>query len=334
MHPSSPARRVFSAWQPTRWPVIALLALAASAPARAEQGSEDELLRWVPALAFSFDNLGHKASGAIQTNNVQGPPLTDGGCLVTVLGTPSRNGTLCPDSPFPVTNPSSSTDTDIVPIVNASLELSTPRLFRALFSPRLFVHGDAAISFAFERNLAGERKPGPFFTDPLQPTDFDIAEGSVGGQGSRAKLQLRPFVIGAGGGIAFTMSLFGRTLRLKPSFEYLREEFDLIASVHRAVKQRSPTISFGDFRLIDLHTSSTETLHGLGGGLELELDASRFGPLGMSIFILGRGYRYTGNLNHTFYQANQYGEAAVWRFELDPWSWRAGVGVRFRWLPE
>jgi hypothetical protein len=342
MRPSSRARRAIFVRRPALGSTLGLLALLLAAPASAQQSREDELRRWVPAISFAFDMLGHKANGAITTNNVMGPPLTQGGCTLTRNFPPPpvtfQNGTLCPDSPFPLTTGTSSSDTDIAPLVVGSLELSTPRLFDVLFSPRLFVHGDVAGAFGFERNLAGERKPADFFVEPLdpinRPSKTDYAEGEVAGQGSRAKLQLRPFVYGAGGGIAFTTTIFGRTVRLKPSFEYLREEVDLIASVHRAVMLKSPARSLNDFRLIDLHESSKETLHGLGGGIELEIDASRLGPLGMSLFLLGRGYRFTGNLRHTLSDTNEFGESATWQFELEPWTWRAGVGVRFRWLPD
>jgi hypothetical protein len=194
----------------------------------------------------------------------------------------------------------------------------------------VFARADAAAAFAFERNLAGERSPGPFFAEV--PRDLDVKEPSVGGQGSRAKMQVRRLVVGAGAGVAFTTSFFARTIRVKPSLEYLREEVDLIASARRAVKLQDPASDLSAFRLIALEASDEQTLHGLGGGLEIEGDAGRLGPLMLSLYINGRGYRFTGNLRHTLTDTNERGETATWRFELDPWAWRAGVGARFRWL--
>ena len=43
--------------------------------------------------------------------------------------------------------------------------------------------------------------------------------------------------------------------------------------------------------------------------------------------------RYTGNLKHTFTDTTEVGEFATWRFEIDPWVWRGGLGIRFRWVP-
>jgi hypothetical protein len=311
--------------------------LLLAAPALAQSHGEDELTRWVPGISFSFDMLQHKARGQITTSNVLGPPLGQGGCAITrtFQGVPitTFNGTLCPNSEFPLTIFTSGGDTDVAPLVNASLELATPRLVAAFFSPRLFAHADAAIAFGFERTLAGERKPAPFFVDPIEPPRTEYSEGEVGGQGSRALVQLEQFVAGGGAGVAFTTALFGRTLRLKPSLEYLYEKVDLIASVHRAVKLRDPARAITDFRLIELTANDKQALHGLGAGLELEVDAARMGPVGVSVFILARAYKFTGNLHHSFNDTNEFGESANWHFDLDPWAYRGAVGARFRWIP-
>jgi hypothetical protein len=324
---------------------IAYAVWLAASPAAAEDRSEDELVRWIPGFAASFDMLQHKGRGQIQTSNVIGSPLTEGGCLLTQnvrnpnppplqIPVTTRTGTLCENSPPLIAPATSSADTDVVPLVNFSLDVLTPRLVEPFFSPRLFAHADIGISFGFERTLAGERKPGPFFVEPLPPNRAEYSEGEVAGQGSRAKMQIRPMVVGAGGGVAFTAVVFGRKLRVKPSFEYMYEEVDLIGTVHRAVKVNDPARTFNDFRQLALTADSRETLHGLGGGLEIEADAGRLGPVMMSIFVLGRGYRFTGNLNHTLQATNEFGETATWHFELDPWTYRGAVGARFRWLPE
>lgn len=331
---------------PTVRRIAAVRALAcalwlAAAPAAAEDRSEADLARWVPGLAFSYDMLQHKAHGDITTSNVLGPPQPPyfpGGCTErTPFNTPFQTGGLCTNSPLQIAPPTTGGDTDIGALVNASLELATPRLIDSFLSPRLFAHVDVAIAFGFERTLAGERKPGVFSVEPLQPNVAEYSEGQIDGQGSRAKIQLRSVVAGAGGGVAFTTDVFGHTLRLKPSVEYLYEQVDLIGAVHRAVKlSRFPRFprALSDFRLITLTEESTEDLHGVGGGLEVEMDAGRLGPVMMSIFASGRAYYFLGNLRHTFYAENEFGENATWNFALDPWSYRGAVGARFRWLPE
>ncbi|TMA23454.1 MAG: hypothetical protein E6J87_25195, partial [Deltaproteobacteria bacterium] len=150
----------------------------------------------------------------------------------------ARSGRLCDGSPLKLRPDTEGLDTDVAPLVGASLELMTPRLFDALLRPRLFAHGDAALSFGFERNLAHEGTPGPFQAPEPRIIDNDVVEVTVLGQGSRAKAQVRRLVLSGGAGVAFSFDLFGRRLRIKPSVEYLREEVELIASLRRAVKQQ------------------------------------------------------------------------------------------------
>jgi hypothetical protein len=323
------ARRVRPLARRAAFAAIAALAIAVPFRAGADEAQELELGRWAPSLAFDFDVLGERAEGAIQTNNVNEVPAP-------FCGITNQDQFGCPNSPLEITPSSASDDTSVAPIVGLSLELMTPRLLEDYFSPRLFAHVDAGISFGFERNAAGERAPGPFFADPLSPSEFDIAELSVAGQGSRAKFQVKPWVFGAGAGVAFTSTVFERTIRVKPSFEYFRHEIDLIASVRRAVKLVDPTVdlSLSGFRLIELTADSEETFDALGAGVEVEIDASRLGPFVMSVFAMGRGYKFTGNLRHTLTDVNERGEMAIWHYEFDPWMWRAGVGARFRWSPE
>jgi len=50
-------------------------------------------------------------------------------------------------------------DTSVAPLVGASLELMTPSPFDGWLRPRLFLHGDGAAAFSFERNVAGVEAP-------------------------------------------------------------------------------------------------------------------------------------------------------------------------------
>ena len=313
------------------WPARAALCFAAalamvSAPSGAAQERSEE--GWVPSFALFYDMLGNRANGAITTTDVLQPPIT------TDCREFNQDLWGCPQSPVQLTFPSAGHDTDVVPMVGASLELMTPRLLERLLAPRLFAHADGAVAFGFERNLAGERKPDAFLAETPVPPAFDIFERSVAGQGSRALIQVERWVFGAGLGAAFTANVFERTIRIKPSFEYFPHELDMISSVRRAVKQVDPASSLDDFRLIALSAEDTVTLHALGAGLELEADAGRLGPIITSLFIMGRGYRYASDLDYTFTDSNELGESATWSYEIDPWLWRAGLGIRFRWVPE
>jgi hypothetical protein len=234
-------------------------------------------------------------------------------------------------------------DTSVAPLVGASLELMTPSPFDGWLRPRLFVHGDGAAAFSFERNVGGVEAPDEFALPPgiiptqdADPTRQELEELSIVGQGSRSRIQVRRLVWSAGAGIAFGFDVLGRRLRVKPSFEYLRQELDLIGVVHRAVKLKEPVsvTSLKDFRLLSLTHEEKRSYDGIGPGLELELDAARLGPFVSSVYLMGRGYHLFGDLETTFSETNEFGETATWTFRPDRWVWRSGVGFRFRWLPE
>jgi hypothetical protein len=305
----------------------------------------------VPSFALFFDVLGQKLEGAVKTGPVLGPPLLQpgdpppGGCLDEAIG---RTGILCATSRrnhtqilFP---DDEGDDTSVTPLVGASLELMTPSLFDGWLYPRLFVHGDGAAAFSFERNVAGVEGPDDFALptgivpfDDANPEEDAVEELSIVGQGSRTRIQVRRWVWSAGAGIAFRLEVFGRRIRVKPSFEYLHQEMDLIGVVHRAVAQRQPNVNvtdLRDYRLISLTREEQESYDGIGPGLELEFDVTRLGPFQSSVYLMGRGYHLFGDLETTLSQTNEFGETATWTFDPQPWVWRAGVGFRFRWLPE
>ena len=312
----------------------------------------DESQRWAPSFALFFDALGQKLEGAVSTGPVLGPPLTlvddqgTRGCLNTATG--RRTGNLCitaRPNPNQILSPDDEgSDTSVAPLVGASLELMTPSPFDGWLRPRLFVHGDGAAAFSFERNAAGVEGPDEFGLPagiiPQQdgtPEVDKLEELSIVGQGSRSRIQVRRLVWSAGAGIAFGFDVLGRRVRVKPSFEYLRQELDLIGVVHRAVKLEEEQVSVVDlsaFRLLSLTREEKRSYDGIGPGLELEFDAARFGPFVSSIYLMGRGYHLFGDLETTFSQTNEFGESATWTFRPDRWVWRSGVGFRFRWLPE
>jgi hypothetical protein len=338
---------------------LGVLIAAAAATGVPPETERDETERWVPSFSVFFDALGQKGTGSITSGPVLGPPLDPfdteqdavlpgNGCLVTStspFGPPviTRSGTLCesfrPD-PTRIMGDSQSSDTSVAALVGGSLELMTPALFDALLRPRLFVHGDFAGAWSFERNLAGEGSPGRFafpegFVAGIPPEQDDVEELAIAGQGSRARMQVRTYVYSAGAGIAFTVDVFGHRVRIKPSFEYAHYEMDLLGVVQRAIKVRKPSgaADLSGFRQILLTSEEKESYDGIGPGLELEIDAARLGPVVPSVYIMGRGYHLFGDLEQSFTDTNQFGESATWTIEPDSWAWRSGVGVRLRWLP-
>src|SRR4030095_5144085 len=122
-----------------------------------------------------------------------------------------RTGALCPTgrgsaqgAPAPATQilgpDVEGDDTLVAPLVGLSLELMTPSLLDGWLRPRLFLHGDGAAAFSFERNVAGVEAPDEFALPPgiffnNIPADFnqDLNELSIVGQGTRTRMQVRRF---------------------------------------------------------------------------------------------------------------------------------------------
>lgn len=326
---------------------MVVLGVAVATAATASE-PRDESQRWVPSFGLFFDALGQKLDGAVTTGRVLGPPLSLGGCERSTIDGPTGTRTpgLCPTAranPTQILPDDEGDDTSVAPLVGASLELMTPSPFDGWLRPRLFLHGDGAAAFSFERNVAGVEGPGEFALPPgifiNNPQDVrqDIQELAIGGQGSRARIQVRRFVWSGGAGIAFSFDWLGRRIRVKPSFEYLHQEMDLIGVVQRAVKLEAPFVSAVDlsgFRQLSLTQKEQRSYDGIGPGLELEVDAARLGPFLSSVYLMGRGYHLLGDLETTLSATNEFGETATWTFRPDRWVWRGGVGFRFRWLPE
>jgi hypothetical protein len=219
----------------------------------------------------------------------------------------------------------------------------TPSLLDEWLRPRLFLHGDGAGSFGFERNVAGVEGPDEFalpdgiiINNPPQDFFQNLNELSIAGQGTRTRMQVKRLVWSAGAGVAFSFDWLGRRIRVKPSLEYLHQDMDLIGVVHRAVKLQTfvSVLDLSGFRLLSLTQQEQRGYDGIGPGLEIEADAARLGPFVSSVYVAGRGYKLLGDLDTTLSQTNESGETATWTFEPDSWVWRAGVGFRLRWLPE
>src|SRR5262249_13752158 len=308
-----------------------------------------------------FDILGQRSDGAVESDNFTGPPISDGGCQTSLTGARTPGPCREPVPSAPALTPNvQGTDTTTAALVKLPLELMTPRLVVELRSPRRLAHADGSLAFAFRRKPAGAGKPGAMGLPPPPtaidaPTQTNLSEDTILGQGNRAFSELQTGVFTAGAGFAFTAKLFGRTLRIKPSFEYLRQEIEFEGRANRAIQIAGNNGLQGgfrprglqDYRLLSFSASDTRIQHGIGGGLELEVDTQQIGPVLVSVFAGARAYHILGDLDVTLCSdQNQIGpsfspdacetgpgEKVVWRFEPESVAWSGGVGLRFRFVP-
>jgi len=338
--------------------VIVPLPESEDRPAPVEPEAKDETQRWVPAVGVFSGVFAQKASGTLQSGDIsyertvrtiEGPPPPQ-------VPVPQKVEVVTIEAfDEPIRPSASGDDLMVTPYVGATLELMTPGLTSVPGRPRVFLHGDAAVSFSLTRNVAKEGIPGAM-VDPEQPL---IDELLIDGQGSTTSAEVKPLVFSAGAGIAFTIDAWGRRMRIKPSFEYLREEIEVNGVVNRAIQTDTGTTGTpanndpdlpvvpaknSEFLFVELRGSKTQAFHGIGPGLEFEVDIARGGPFMLTMFFSGQAYRTLGDTKVEIVSQQTYSDPALtpdpqtlnaaWTFEKTPWIYRGSMGLRFRWLPE
>jgi hypothetical protein len=288
-----------------------------------EAQSRDESELWVPSLAITSGILVEDAEASVVSTlrANEDPPFFDGSGADTLIG----------------------------PLVSGSLELMAPAWGDHWGRPRLFAHAGAGGNFAFERDVAKEGAPGTLELPDEGLLVPPVGEpGVVSGQGSTTSVQPRHLLLSAGGGIAFSFDAWGRRFRIKPSAEYLREEVEVTGVVSGATiddpgklppNPRDPTFNF-----FNGSGSERQVFHGIGPGLEAEVDVARNGSLIVSVLVSGGAYRILGDRTVEFSAPLvQTGsgstivsppQTATWKYKKDPWSYRAHVGIRLRWAPD
>jgi hypothetical protein len=289
---------------------IHLAALLVSPSVLADAHEIDETQRWVPSFGVVWGLFGQKADASIDSSPLAGV-------------TP----------PEPLRPPTASDQALLNPFAGGTIELMTPRALDDFGRPRAFVHLDLSAALGFSYDVAKEGDPGK-----LRAPEIPVPEGEISGQGSVVEAEIDPLVLTSGLGVAFAVDVGEWHFRIKPSLEYMRQEVEVRGRLRRAVRLTPPPPAATlDYRFIELGGGKSHTLHGLGPGLEFEVDAARVESFVISVFIGGQAYRMLGDrdVRITDSQTSMAGtESAVWRFEMEEWLYRGAMGVRFRWLPE
>ena len=319
--------------------IVSGLTLTLLGGASAAEESVDETDRWVTAVGAFSGAIVQGVDASLMSSQFFNPGLKTCGPSQPdpAISPPPPPPPSCADSVRP---PASGNDVMVAPFVGGTLELMAPSWTPLPGRPRLFVHGDLSAVFAFDRDIAKEGSPGKM----VNPEQAEFPEVAVLGQGSKASAEVQPLVASAGAGIAFSLDVWQRRLRIKPSVEWFREEVRFSGSVDRAVLTnpgvKSPTLSTWQF--ITMRGGRSRTFTGTGPGLELEVDTLRAGPFMATLFASAQAYRILGNRKVKFKSsfqttAPELGGQVVnadWSFEKEAWTFRGGLGLRFRWVPE
>lgn len=245
------------------------------------------------------------------------------------------------DGSSDVRDPFSGSSSVVSPMVGVSAELMTPSLASHAVRPRLFAHGDVETIFDSEWNPAKEGSPGSVSFPIIDNNndgipDVESSVNSATGTGSVAQHETERLRLSAGLGVAFAFELRGRTVRVRPSVEYQWQRTEVRLLVSDAESLDGGALC--PCRILELFSAETHTFHGVGPGLELELDAGRIGPAFISVFSGVQSYRVLGSRKVRMTASDTYDDGkpanAEARYEKDPWSVNGRVGIRFRWLPE
>lgn len=239
--------------------------------------------------------------------------------------------------PIQIRPPASGSENYVVPYIEGSLELVGPAWIGGV---RPFANASLGGEFSVSKDIAKEGTTGEFEIPPLFPGSTiatDELEALVRGQGSRLTAQFESFYLTAGVGLSVPIETDAHSIRVKPSFRYMRDEVEAVGIVQRAVLKQNPPVptALDDFRLISMTASETRAFDSLGAGLEIDTDLSRKGRMVASVFVAGAVYFLIGDKAFDIRATNpdQPGEYADFRLERDSVSYRLGIGVRLRFEP-
>lgn len=322
---------------------LALLLVCIALASASSAESRDETERWVPAIGGTSGIFAQSADAAVTSSDIT-YTLTSRvpvNLVEVVTVTTVTNEHLRP--------PTDGDDLLVTPWVGGTAELMTPGLQALPGRPRLFARSDIGAAFGSERKVARERSPTSL--PEILPTEPYVSEEAVEGIGSETTAEVQPLFVNAGAGIAFTLDLFERRLRIKPSVEYSREEIDFTGKVIRAVNTDTGIPTFGPIQRKDSHFfgieitgDDSEVFQALGAGLELEMDTVRAGPFMIAVYLQGRGLKILGDTKVEFSGETTVSQpeltpnpdtfTADFRFDKGAWTYGGGVGFRFRWLPD
>jgi hypothetical protein len=324
--------------------VCVLLATFSASAQESAPRSRDE--RWIPEFAFTsgvtFGRQHATVSSDCRVPGSNPPTATTCNPGIPEYGSELRRG---------------ANDDELVttPYVGGILSLQTPVLAR-LGRPRLFAGIEVPYQFGIDRNVAQKDRPNGI-AEPENPEAGEtLDEGALNGVGSRTRSEIKGLAFGANAGAAFSFEALGKQFRVKPSANWLRMQIGVRGRIEHGICRVVDGLQLCDIdgiqppgvdppgaftRIITLKNHESIWLDGIGPGLELEMDTGRFGPYTVALFVGGGGYYLIGDRSLSFEAQSTLGPDPVGdavdyharhSFRVNPWLYRAGIGLRFAWV--
>jgi hypothetical protein len=189
------------------------------------------------------------------------------------------------------------------------------------------------------------------------PRQQQFGENDTNGQGTQLISEVDSLIYGAKVGVAFAFQYRGKQMRIKPSAGWLHYKVTARGYLVDPSCGSNGTVCTnvwddpdldnvgnnivlpGFLRESILQSSESGAFDGVGPGVDLEMDTGRYGPLGVSLFAGFHAYYIPGDRDIFFAQQAQFSDIigtdtdqAAWHVRVDPWVYRAGIGIRFAWL--
>jgi hypothetical protein len=326
----------------------ALAVIASSRASASDIDSEWGRNAWLPSFAITSGVLVQRQSALQQSFGVDGET--------------GARSFLRP--------PKYDNDVAATAFVGGALELMTPEL-PVPTGPRLFVTGEILPSFGPERQVQDDepsRIRGPelntvpaveednthFTNVPGRPRRQPFSEDEVKGDGMRTRWEVKQMVYSAKAGVAFGFDLLGRELRIKPSVGWINfaveakgllvhADCDPVTQCTNTYTSAGVLFSPGFVRESILSAQDGDVFNGFGPGVDLEMDTGRLGPLSTALFMGLAGYYIPGDRDIDFNAVKTFDDqlspspevdvnSAIFHVRIDPWLWRAGIGMRFHWI--
>jgi hypothetical protein len=296
-----------------------VLVAAVAEPATAEDdlpGSRRNDNRWTPSLALSIGFTSQRFEGSVESER-----------------------SLFAFFFFQDVRPTDRSQKYLnMPNVSGMLEVQSPALPIPYLRPRIFFGGHADSVSSQRRSIAREGDPQSELTVPEGTGPFTELE--LLGTGSETTIDSETIQFGAHVGIAFPVQVGDWQVSVKPSVRYLRQELlftGIVSEGNRGDGMETVARSIPTNRIL-LEGSASTDLHAVGPGLEIEIEAGGVRSLSASVFVSGGAYRVLSDLQIPFsaqgMDSNQTGFTlynANWTADIDPWLYRANVGMRIRW---
>jgi hypothetical protein len=187
-------------------------------------------------------------------------------------------------------------------------------------------------------------------------TQRDVfGDSEANGQGMQMSVQMEQLTYGAKAGFSVAFQFRGHEMRIKPSVGWIHYKVAVKGyMVDPTCRQAGPTVTIctdsfsfdgstitndGILREAILSAHDSGTFDGVGPGIDLEMQTSRFGPIGTALFLGAHAYYLPGDREINVRTSRDYHDffgndtvLAQWNVRVAPWIYRVGLGIRFQWL--